>query len=34
MAGNRLQYLNANDWTLINAKSVRRTLKLGEEIIR
>jgi extracellular factor (EF) 3-hydroxypalmitic acid methyl ester biosynthesis protein len=34
MAGNRLQYLNANDWTLINAKSVRRTFKLGEEIIR
>jgi CRP-like cAMP-binding protein len=34
MAGNRLQYLNANDWTLISAKSVRRTFKLGEEIIR
>ena len=34
MAGNRLQYLSANDWTLINAKSVRRTFKLGEEIIR
>lgn len=34
MAGNRLQYLSSNDWTLINAKSVRRTFKLGEEIIR
>jgi extracellular factor (EF) 3-hydroxypalmitic acid methyl ester biosynthesis protein len=34
MAGNRLQYLSANDWTLIKAKSVRRTFKLGEEIIR
>ncbi|MFZ0814912.1 MAG: cyclic nucleotide-binding domain-containing protein [Candidatus Sulfotelmatobacter sp.] len=34
MAGNRLQYLSANDWTLIRAKSVRRTFKLGEEIIR
>jgi CRP-like cAMP-binding protein len=34
MAGNRLLYLSTNDWTLINAKSVRRTFKLGEEIIR
>ena len=34
MAGNRLQYLSANDWTLIKAKSVRRTFKLGEEIIK
>jgi extracellular factor (EF) 3-hydroxypalmitic acid methyl ester biosynthesis protein len=34
MAGNRLQYLSANDWTLIKAKSVHRTFKLGEEIIR
>jgi CRP-like cAMP-binding protein len=34
MAGNRLQYLSANDWTLIKAKSSRRTFKLGEEIIR
>ena len=34
MAGNRLQYLSPNDWTLIKAKSVRRTFKLGEEIIR
>jgi CRP-like cAMP-binding protein len=34
MAGNRLQYLSTNDWTLIKAKSVRRTFKLGEEIIR
>jgi len=34
MAGNRLQYLNANDWTLINARSVRRIFKLGEAIIQ
>jgi CRP-like cAMP-binding protein len=34
MAGNRLQYLSANDWTLIRAKAVRRTFKLGEEIIQ
>ena len=34
MAGNRLQYLNPNDWTLIKAKSVRRTFQLGEEIIK
>jgi len=34
MAGNQLQYLSANDWTLIKAKSVRRTYKLGEEIIK
>lgn len=34
MSGNRLQYLNANDWTLIEAKAVRRTYKLGEEIIQ
>jgi extracellular factor (EF) 3-hydroxypalmitic acid methyl ester biosynthesis protein len=34
MAGNRLQYLSTNDWTLIKAKSVHRTFKLGEEIIR
>jgi len=33
MSGNRLQYLSANDWTLIKAKSVRRNFKLGEEII-
>lgn len=33
MSGTRLQYLNANDWTLIGAKAVRRTYKLGEEII-
>jgi CRP-like cAMP-binding protein len=31
---NRLQYLSANDWNLIKAKSVRRTFKLGEEIIQ
>ena len=34
MAGNRLHYLNSNDWILIGAKSVRRTYNLGEEIIR
>jgi extracellular factor (EF) 3-hydroxypalmitic acid methyl ester biosynthesis protein len=34
MAGNRLQYLSANDWTLIKAKSVRRTFKLGDELIK
>jgi extracellular factor (EF) 3-hydroxypalmitic acid methyl ester biosynthesis protein len=34
MAGNRLQYLSSNDWTLIKAKSARRTYKLGEEIIQ
>jgi CRP-like cAMP-binding protein len=34
MAGNRLQYLSANDWALIKAKSVHRTFKLGEEIIK
>src|SRR6202050_5947558 len=34
MAGNRLQYLSANDWTLIKAKSARRIFKLGEEIIK
>jgi CRP-like cAMP-binding protein len=33
MSGTRLQYLTANDWTLIGAKAVRRTYKLGEEII-
>jgi hypothetical protein len=34
MARNRLQHLSPNDWTLIKAKSVRRTFKLGEEIIK
>lgn len=34
MAGNRMQYLSPNDWTLIKAKSVRRIFKLGEEIIK
>jgi extracellular factor (EF) 3-hydroxypalmitic acid methyl ester biosynthesis protein len=34
MAGNRLQYLTADDWVLLQAKAVRRTFKLGEEIIR
>jgi CRP-like cAMP-binding protein len=34
MAGNRLHYLTTNDWILLQAKAVRRTFKLGEEIIR
>ena len=34
MAGNRLHYLTANDWVLIQAKAQRHTFKLGEEIIR
>ncbi len=34
MAGNRLRFLTPNDWVLIQAKTVRRTFKLGEEIIR
>jgi extracellular factor (EF) 3-hydroxypalmitic acid methyl ester biosynthesis protein len=34
MAGNRLRYLTADDWVLIQARAVRHTFKLGEEIIR
>jgi CRP-like cAMP-binding protein len=34
MGANRLLYLNKDDWVLINAKTQRRTYKLGEEIIR
>jgi CRP-like cAMP-binding protein len=34
MAGNRLQFLTENDWVLIQAKTTRRSYKLGEEIIR
>ena len=34
MRGNRLRYLTANDWTLIQAKAEPRTYKLGDEIIR
>jgi extracellular factor (EF) 3-hydroxypalmitic acid methyl ester biosynthesis protein len=34
MAKNRLQYLTANDWVLINAKAKRLTFHLGDEIIR
>jgi CRP-like cAMP-binding protein len=34
MAGNRLQNLTANDWILLQARAVRRTFKLGDEIIR
>jgi CRP-like cAMP-binding protein len=33
MAGNRLQYLTADDWVLLQAKAVRRTFRLGDEII-
>jgi hypothetical protein len=33
MTGNRLPYLTADDWVLIQAKAVRRIFKLGEEII-
>lgn len=34
MADNSLLYLTGDDWILIQAKTVRRTFKLGEEIIR
>jgi CRP-like cAMP-binding protein len=34
MTGNRLRYLTADDWVLIQAKASRRTFKLGDEIIR
>jgi len=34
MANNRLQYLTANDWVLINAKAKRLTFHLGQEIIK
>jgi CRP-like cAMP-binding protein len=34
MTGNRLRYLTADDWVLIQAKAVRRIFKLGDEIIR
>ena len=34
MPGNRLQFLTANDWVLIQARVKRHTFKLGEEIIR
>jgi CRP-like cAMP-binding protein len=34
MAGNRLQHLNANDWILVQAKAVRHSYKLGDQIIR
>jgi CRP-like cAMP-binding protein len=34
MAGNRLRYLTTDDWVLLQAKAVRRTYKLGDEIIR
>ena len=34
MAGQRFRNLTADDWVLIQARAVRRTFKLGEEIIR
>ena len=34
MAGNRLHYLTANDWVLIQSKASRRVFKLGNEITR
>ncbi|MGB0079100.1 MAG: cyclic nucleotide-binding domain-containing protein [Candidatus Sulfotelmatobacter sp.] len=34
MTGNRLRYLTADDWVLIQARAIRRTFKLEEEIIR
>src|SRR6266436_3277912 len=34
MTGNRLRYLTTDDWVLLQAKMVRRTYELGEEIIR
>src|SRR5258708_35897764 len=34
MTGHRLRYLTTDDWVLLQAKMVRRTFKLGEEIIR
>jgi CRP-like cAMP-binding protein len=34
MGCNCLQYLNTNDWVLVQAKASRRTFKLGEEIIQ
>jgi extracellular factor (EF) 3-hydroxypalmitic acid methyl ester biosynthesis protein len=34
MPGNRLHHLTTNDWILLRARAVRRTFKLGEEIIR
>ena len=34
MAGQRFRNLTADDWVRIQARAVRRTFKLGEEIIR
>jgi CRP-like cAMP-binding protein len=34
MLGKGLCHLNSNDWVLIRAKAVRRTFRLGDEIIR
>jgi CRP/FNR family cyclic AMP-dependent transcriptional regulator len=34
MASNRLQYLTANDWVLINARAKKLTFRLGQEIIK
>lgn len=34
MPGNRLQFLTNNDWVIIQARALRQTFKLGEEIIQ
>ena len=34
MAGNRLHFLTANDWVLIQARTTQRIFKLGDEIIK
>jgi len=34
MAAKGLSYLTPNDWVLLQSKTVRRTYKLGDEIIR
>ena len=34
MAGNRLHFLTANDWVLIQARTTKQVFKLGDEIIK
>src|ERR1700675_3473375 len=34
MAGNRLHFLTANDWVLIQARTTKHIFKLGDEIIK
>jgi extracellular factor (EF) 3-hydroxypalmitic acid methyl ester biosynthesis protein len=34
MASKGLSYLTSNDWVLLQSKTVRRTYRLGDEIIR